>query len=86
MSLGVPHLVREKSHHSRMGISAHRGTVSCLEVRSQGVGLPPRVFSSGEDGALRIWNGREMQILVESSDLTRHRISCMSVAGQNVRI
>ena len=53
MSLGIPHLVREKSHHSKMGISAHRGTISCVDVRAQGYGLPPRVFTAGEDGALR---------------------------------
>ena len=84
MSLGIPHLVREKSHHSKMGISAHRGTISCVDVRAQGYGLPPRVFTAGEDGALRIWDGRTLNLLVEAANLTRHRISCMSVVGQNV--
>ena len=84
MSLGIPHLVREKSHHSRLCISAHRGTLCCIEVQPQGYGLAPRVFTAGEDGALRIWEGRGLSLIVETSSLTRHRISCMCVSGQKV--
>lgn len=84
MSLGIPHLVRQKSHHSRASTSAHRGPVTCIDVRGQGYNFAPKVFTAGDDGALRVWDGRTLQLIVETSSLTRHRISCMSVSGTKV--
>ena len=75
-------LVREKSHHSRLSFAAHRGTVSCIAVQPQGMEMPPRVFTAGEDGALRMWDGRSGALYVESASLTQNRISCLSVAGR----
>lgn len=85
MSLGIPHLVRQKSHHSRASTPAHSGTITCIDVSGQGYGFAPKVYSAGEDGALRMWDGRTLQLIVETSSLTRHRVTCMSVSGPKVK-
>ena len=81
-SMATVGLVREKSHHSRLSFHAHRGAISAIAVQPQGYDMPPRVFTAGQDGALRMWDGRTGALYVESASLTKHRISCLAVAGQ----
>ena len=81
-------VVYTKADHARWRVHAHTGKVTCLCVKSFSGERKPfiRIYSGGQDGSVKIWNGKDGRLITKAERVSGSKITCISYANHHVNI
>ena len=80
---GRPHVVYAKSETPHWRVTAHAGRINCITGKTITYGEGCQLFTGGEDGAVKIFDGKGRH-LSSTSNFSNSGITCIVLSNSNV--